>query len=180
MIRLNLLSPANKKMVAQEILLRSLFIAAIFLVIWSALFFVFVGQSWFFLSIQNRALQNRLAVEASTDSSQKLQSFEAVLKSVNATVLRAEDVLKLPSYSPNAIFDIVVPLIPDGVSLAGFDLNAPTRKLTLSGKAVTRESFLLFEKNLKGKTSVFSEVNSPLSNVLKPDNITFVLVLTLK
>lgn len=180
MIRLNLLSPANKKTVAQEILLRSLFIAAIFLVIWSALFFVFVGQSWFFLSIQNRALQNRLAVEASMDSSQKLQSFEAVLKSVNATVLRAKDVLKLPAHSPNEIFDIVVPLIPGGVSLAGFDLNVPTQKLTLSGQAVTRESFLLFEKNLKGKTGVFSEVNSPLSNVLKPDNITFVLVLTLK
>ena len=180
MIRLNLLSPANKKTVAQEILLRSLFIVAIFLVIWSALFFIFVGQSWFFLSIQNKALQNRLAVEGSMDSAKKLQSFEEVLRLVNGTVLRAQSILKLPSYSPNEFFNAVVPLMPSGVTLTGFDLNSPTNKLTLSGKATTRDTFLLFEKRLKEKTDVFSEVDSPLSNVLKPDNITFVLKLNLK
>ncbi len=180
MIRLNLLPESHKRIFQREVFLRTLLVLFLFCIIWTVFFFIFVGQSWFFIAIQNDTLGERVVVEENADSTKDLLIFEDTIKeakNVITTILKAG---ALPSYNPNIIFDALTTTIPRGVSLTSVDINSDTHILIIGGHAGTRDNVLLFEEGLRSRTDIFDDVVSPISNILKPSDIDFSFAITLK
>ena len=180
MIRLNLLPESHKRIFQQELFLRALLILFVFSIIWTVFFFIFVGQSWFFLAIQNDTLEERVIVEENADSAKDLLVFENTIREAKSVITTIIKVSVLPSYNPNTIFDALTAAIPEGVSLVSIDINSSTRILVIGGQADTRDNVLLFEEGLRMQTDVFDDVISPLSNILKPNDIEFSFNIILK
>ena len=173
MINLNLVPAPHKKQIRREIILRTLGLGAGFLVVWTFVFFVIAGQAWLILSIQNDALKERLGVEESTDTAQKTLAFEQTLEDAN-TFLSYTSTIRKEAYDDVAfLLEFTTSLIPEGITLRSFDVGTTTGKLVLGGRARYRDDLLVFEKRLKEHPEYFSEVTSPISNVLRPQDIDF-------
>lgn len=179
MINLNLVPASHKKQIRREIVLRTLALSAAFLAVWTLVFFVIAGQAWLILSIQNDALKERFDVEESTDTAQKTLAFEQTLKDANALLSYTATIRKEPYDDVVFFLEFTTSLIPEGITLRSFDLGTGGGKLVLGGKARYREDLLTFEKRLKEHPEYFAEVTSPISNVLRPEDIDFSFSITL-
>jgi len=62
--------------------------------------------------------------------------------------------------------------IPDGVSLSYIRADIGGRNLRISGQADKRESFLTLRSNLS-ESPAFVEIDSPLQNILRKENVDF-------
>jgi len=74
-------------------------------------------------------------------------------------------------------------LIPDNIQITYLDLKSQEQEedtlkvLEMKGKAITREKLLAFQENLEN-SSLFTQVESPISNILEQKNINFNFDLT--
>lgn len=180
MINLNLNPTSHKKQIRREIILRILALSAAFLVVWTLVFFVIAGQAWLILSIQNDALKERFEIEERTDTAQKTLAFEQTLKDANIFLSYTSTIRKEPYDDVVFLLEFTTSLIPEGITLRSFDLATAGGKLVLGGKARYRNDLLAFEKRLKEHPEYFAEVISPISNVLRPQDIDFSFSITLK
>jgi len=180
MILLNLLPQLQKRRLQREIFLRALFVLSLFVTVWITTFFLLVVQSWIFISIQNNAIAERVKVEEGAESAQKLIAFEEATVGANKTIAKIIKASENPRHDPVIIFNVLSSLMPTGTSLVTLDLNSDTKILTINGIASTRDDVLLFEANLRSRTDIFSEVDSPIDNILTPRNVKFSFSITLQ
>jgi len=69
-------------------------------------------------------------------------------------------------------------LLPLNVYLTDFSYQKEKKLITLEGFAKTREDFLEFKKSLEVEKG-FSNLNSPISNLVKPTDIDFYITFNL-
>ncbi len=66
-------------------------------------------------------------------------------------------------------------LIPQNeIQITKLNIDKHQKIITINGKALERDGFLIFKKNLEN-SKIFTEINSPLSNLLLEKNINFSL-----
>lgn len=177
-MKINLLPIQYKKFIKDEAAIRALTLMAVFLISWTAVVFFLVGQAWFYVDIQKGALVQRLIVEEKSAATQ--EAFESQLN-------ETDELLQYVSAVSGGFYDdgatlvrLVGNLVPAGVSLRSFEFNNETRTVSIAGDAETRNQFLAFEEALREQTLYFSQVESPISNLLKPENVQFNFKILLK
>ena len=76
------------------------------------------------------------------------------------------------------LFIVLSKKVPAGISLSKIDVNQDTKTLTVSGYSETRADFLAFKNSLENDP-LFTNIESPVSNILKQTAIDFTLQITL-
>lgn len=66
----------------------------------------------------------------------------------------------------------IAEIVPQGTKLSYLDLDKETKEVILKGKAQKRDNFLTLKRELES-SPLFSDITSPLSNILFRENIDF-------
>lgn len=123
----------------------------------------------FNLKFQLGSIEKLQALEQSQEKYQELKNYEDKFRDTNSKVLLA---LSLQSghlrWSP--VLKRISEAVPEGVNLK--KLATKDYSVSVSGAARTREEFLVFEEKIK-TSDCFSEVNTPLSNLISKENVVF-------
>lgn len=108
-------------------------------------------------------------VKNSQKNYQELQKYEQAFKETNT---RSAEILQVDGahLQWSKVIDAINKVVPDGVYLT--DLGTSDLKISLTGKARTREEFLVFQRALQGE-ACFINVNTPLSNILSKEKVDF-------
>lgn len=64
-------------------------------------------------------------------------------------------------------------VVPSGVQIQSFSVDAVKKQVTISGFAPTRELAIQLHDNIAAKPNYFTKLDYPLENVTKPTNIAF-------
>lgn len=180
MINLNLLPSAQRHLVFREILARFFTALLLFVVVWGGVTVAFLLVGQIFLRTYNQALTQQLRVEESTDTAEATQTFEQQAKKTNALLAYTSSIAAEPHDDDASLVALITSLVPAGIHLQSLVINSVSGNVTLGGMAETREEFLAFQKELEAQKDVFAGVESPLSNLLSPNNISFSFLITLK
>ncbi|MBI2462803.1 MAG: hypothetical protein HYV65_01030 [Candidatus Spechtbacteria bacterium] len=180
MIILNLLPQEYQARIRRDANLRMFALVFVSLSVWTFVFFFLVAQGWTYLSIQNSALQQHLSVEENTDAAKKIAALEKNVKGINSALTYANNISLQPSYNAAALMSVIETIIPSGVTLNIFDLDSLNRTLTIGGIAAKREDVLSFEQNLRSQSQIIHDINAPITNLLKPENVQFSFFITLQ
>jgi len=176
MIKLNLLPPEEK----QEIASQKTFIKVLS---WGFSSFVFVliflamlSSIWLYSLIQLNSIQG---IADELEASPQNQIFKDIKKEIDGINQKLQSFNKLKSQEMDYSFYLqkLTELTNPGIKFNSvlFDGN----KVSLAGQAVSREALLSFKDALEG-SSFFQNVNTPLSNFLKQNNIDFTFSFELK
>lgn len=116
--------------------------------------------------------QNRLTQSRQNDFAiQQLTSMEDKIKKDNQLISRVYSKQKqLISWTP--LIEELTRLVPDGIYLTNFNYHSANNQISLNGWSDTRENILSFQRALEG-SAMFTDVQAPLSNLLKRENIDF-------
>lgn len=128
------------------------------------------------LKIQLDSLDNMYLVEQSTGGYKNLKEYEEKFREINLKTSLIANYQKGHFYW-SALFYGLSDIIPEGVFING--LSTKDYQVSLTGKAKTRESLLLFQERIKS-SDCFSEVNIPLSNLVNRENVDFQIDFKLK
>lgn len=177
MLSLNLLPPREKQALASAAAGHKIFAWNISFFLLILAFFVVLLSVWLCVRIQLNSLE---AIVRDTESGQEGRAF----RSFKDRVLEANNGLKdlnnlqkgLKTYSSS--FEALTQLVPSsGLSLSRFSLNSGS--LSVEGRADSREVLLLFKDNLE-KSAYFEKIENPVSNLLKQNDIDFIIKLQIK
>ncbi|OGF51525.1 hypothetical protein A3I27_01315 [Candidatus Giovannonibacteria bacterium RIFCSPLOWO2_02_FULL_43_11b] len=178
---INLLPYEDKKEVEREGLRRFLIVAVFSL---SSVFLVCI---LLMMPVYIFSYQESLNLKREEDllkqgtTAEKITEVTNEIKKINAELSIIESSAK--SVSNLEIFKKILSLTPDGIkinSLSFAGQGVPGQgKMSLQGRAGTRESLLGFQKNLND-SDLFKKVDFPISNILKKNDIDFVINLDLK
>lgn len=121
------------------------------------------------LKIQLDSLEKTGSLEQSQEKYQELKSYEEKFRQINSQVTSLSNFQKGHLHWFNAISE-VSNTVPDGIYISG--LATKDFKISLSGKAKTRDNLLSFQDKLKAN-KCFENLNVPLSNLVNKDNVDF-------
>lgn len=171
MIRLNLLPPKEKKELKWADLNQLVIILSVWLLFFLLLSSLFLIGSYSYLS--NLLKKQGVLIEIRQDDPkiQHLLELENKVQQANRKIERIylkqkELILWVP------LLEEISELIPGKLYLKTFIYQPNTNQISLSGQANTRDDLIRFENSLK-QSPYFTEIKSPLSNLLKQTNIDF-------
>jgi Tfp pilus assembly protein PilN len=178
MIKLNLLPPEEKTSLQTERIFSCLFYYCkrIFAIL--IIFILALAGIWIFLRIQIEKEENALAKLEKSNFSQEIKSFEKEIEAANKAIAQLETIQKESILYSKILEDLSL-TTADNIQLSGFIFDKKTNKGSLSGYALERESFISFKNSLE-KSAYFSEINSPVSNLVKSADNNFVISFSLK
>ncbi|MBP9686338.1 MAG: hypothetical protein KBD66_00890 [Candidatus Doudnabacteria bacterium] len=132
-----------------------------------------------YLSLQGRGLQSEaeeLRALAATDEATKIK---LAVKAVNGYV---DDYLTLVATAPkwSQLFREFTHMVPSGVQVQSFTVDATRKQVTIQGFGATREQVLSLYDALVAASDRFTNVDYPLENVARPTNINFHYSFTVK
>ena len=172
MNNLNLLPPEeiNKLEAKQFIgLLRNFSIWILFFLI---IFIIFLSSIIFYFSIILKAQNELIEIRKNNERTQYLTEIEDKIKELNKNLIKIRLKQKeMIIWTP--IIEELSEIIPTGIYLTDLSYQESLEKLSLRGIANTRENFLNFQDRLN-KSSCFEEIEAPLSNLIKKNNVDFV------
>lgn len=166
MLRLNLLSEEAKKEIKYK-RLYSLIIRVDLMLLTGAIFLaiIFTGSQ---LVLKNNYdefyNQEALIKFGSQDYDQKIREINEKLKTISQ--------IQKEYVSTSALIKELTDRIPDGVFLNYIKADIAGQSLKIIGQAKRRENFLSLKTELS-KSPVFTEIDSPLQNILQKENIDF-------
>lgn len=179
---MSLLTENYQKIIKREKILR---VSAMLLFLFSLAVLVglvFILPSYFMLSLSKDSVLSRLRVQEEVLARKKIGQLEEEIKKVNKLVEDYEKneqrrksfsgliarLFKLTPESEIKILDLALKQDKSGVFL-----------LEIKGNASTRESFLRYISTLEVSAD-FSDVLSPITNLLSDSNVGFSIVLKIK
>jgi len=170
MIKLNLLPFQEKGIIAAEKNQR--WIVFYGSVVLGALCFsvVLMGFTWLYIDIQLKSLSDSLGSIQSSLRGQDLKTQQTAVQKLNMYLEKIDTVQKnQKSYS--YLLNSLAKIVPDGIRFDSLSVEE-NGEATLNGFAQKREQVLIF-KDLLEKSTVFSNVESPVSNLTKSTDINF-------
>lgn len=128
------------------------------------------------LQAQTKQFQNQAVPTSASANSEQRVLLTQKTKELNdwLTVLKRESALDFPWPLMLRTIDQAA---PDGVNFHTLNLSLATHQVTLNGHADTRDHMIAFQQALKALPSL-TNVNSPITNLLKHDNINFSMTAT--
>ena len=167
---MNLLPQKQKEELVRDTKVR--FIKVLFSVVylWAIIVLVISYNSVLYLNAQTPAIEERIERELQTEKSSMAQSIESEINELNSTLLNIDKTRKQESFNFPYILRVVGSVIPEGVVLKSIIFQ--NGAMNLRGHADTRAGVLLLKENLENAEE-FHDVISPLSNIVKEENIDF-------
>lgn len=130
----------------------------------------------FNLKIQLNGLEKSSSIEQSQDEYQELKSYEEKFSDINSKVSAVSNFQSKHLYWSSA-FEELSKVIPDGAHIT--NLATKDYKISLAGKAKTRDDLLAFQERIKS-SDCFANVNVPLPNLVSKENVVFQVDLEVK
>lgn len=178
MIQFNLLPPQEKKALESDDRRRWFFLFSGWFFFFLIIFILLCLSAYFYLSILLKSQEKSIEVEENHFKTSQLSRFEGEIEQTNQKLQQIYALQRdLKRLTP--VLENLANLIPDGVYLTGLSYQKNDSQITLIGQADTREQFLVFQKNL-GESPRFSDLSSPISNLLRQRDINFNLTFKVK
>ncbi|PIV10100.1 MAG: hypothetical protein COS49_02355 [Candidatus Portnoybacteria bacterium CG03_land_8_20_14_0_80_41_10] len=178
MFKLNLLPPAEKKELKLTELNNLILSLAGQILILLLIFNLFLGSTFFCLSILLKEQKNLIAVKESNPQMQDLLEIEEKIKQTNQ-IIKQVNLGQTKAILWTPVFEEITKIVSNDIYLTNFSYQSDSNLVTLNGWANQRENLLYLQKLLE-ENSFFKEVKVPLSNLIKEKNIDFNLAFGLK
>ena len=173
MISLNLLSLEKKKKLKEKELFYLLknvaFLVAIFLFINAGILLAAKFYLEDKLKTITQEVDQATAALPSGQGTPINTSVQEVNTKIDYLTTIQQDYLKWSAY----LADLTA-LIPQNISLGRISLNQESNQIQITGRAVYRDDFLSLKGNLDN-SKILSDINSPISNLIKKENVDFVI-----
>ncbi len=166
MICLNLLSQSKKeelKFKKVHILLKDFLLTILIFAILIAI--ILEGANLILVNIFNDTVFSTSLVN--TD----YKLFKTDIEKMNVMLTNVKKIQKDYIYSDDLFLEITN-LIPENITLYNLSVNIENKKTTFRGMAKTRDGLLKFQENLE-TSPIFTNIQAPISNILKKENIDF-------
>jgi len=110
-------------------------------------------------------------VEQTTLVTRNNQSYNNKVQEINNKINFIEDIQN--DFIPwSGLLKIIADITPPGVNLYYFKVSSEEQTAIIRGRAYLRDDLLDF-KNKMEATNIFEEINFPIKNILKKENIDF-------
>lgn len=141
----------------------------------SVVLFVVLTAVTIFILLGRMVLQNQFVntVMETTLVNKRSSPIAEDVEKINNTIKTVADIQQDFVPWSNLIIDLSQ-LVPPDVNLRQVSIIQKNNTLKLSGYAATRSAFLEFKDNLT-ESPIFTTVDSPISNLLKQEDIQFTL-----
>ena len=172
MLSLNLLPSREIKKIEirrfGELLISFAIWFSFFLIIFSLL----LSSTILYLSIILKSQSELIEIRENDKKTQYLTEIEDKTKELNKSLVEIYSKQKeIVLWTP--IIEELSKITPSGVYLTNFYSQIFAEKTSLKGSADTREKFLYFQDKL-GQSPCFSEIEAPLSNLIKQNDVDFI------
>jgi hypothetical protein len=173
---MNLLPPYQKKAIEAEIITK-FSVVVLGIVGFLALFFlVLLYNSFLYINLQTPSLERRLEMEKATQKANTLESVEGEIARLNDVLLRIAKIRSRGSLNFPYILRLIGNIVPAGAELRSIVFQK--ENISISGHADERAQVLTIKEKLE-KEEIFTNVNSPLSNIVKERDINFNFTFTI-
>ena len=132
---------------------------------------IFALNTLVFLKIKARELSQSINLEATTEEVEQARNLEGEVKKLNLGLSKYQS-FRDESYNISMVLSRVSNITPASISLSALNVDAGSKKITLSGQAQTREDIVVMENKIK-KSEYFENLDSPLTNYLQKNNPSF-------
>jgi Tfp pilus assembly protein PilN len=176
MIELNLLPPEEKQEIAGQKAFRKALISGSLSLIFVLIFLAILSSIWLYSLIQLRSIQG---IAKELEATPQNQAFGDIKKQIDDINQKLQSFSKLKSQEKDYSFYLEKLIELANPSIKFSSVSFDGSKVSLSGQALTREALLAF-KDALGGSSFFQNINTPLSNFLKQNNIDFTFSFELK
>jgi len=176
MIKLNLLPPEEKSKIASRLALRQYLVWGTFSLVFVLIFLILISSIWWYLSIQLNSIG---AISKEIEASPQTKALRELKKEIIAINknLASFDKLEVATPHYSAPIEKLINLAPAGIRFKSISVSE--KKIVLSGRAANREILLSFRDVLNG-SGEFLNLDAPLSNFLKQNNIDFTFSFEIK
>jgi len=171
MSNLNLLPVREVKKLEIKRLFELLGSFAIWILFFLIILSLFLSSIIFYLSIIIKSQNELIEIRKNDERTKYLTEIEDKTKELNKSLARI-DLKQKEMILWTPIFEELSNITPIGVNLTNLSHQSTLNKVSLKGFADTRENFLYFQDKL-GESSCFSEIEAPLSNLIKQNNVEF-------
>lgn len=160
----------------QEIRYQNILGAAIQAIIFSLMSFAVVFLAQFgaklFLAQQARATASEIQQLTAQVNKEDNEKIKGEIKQINGTI---SDYLALSAQSPkwSKVLRAFAKLPPEDVRIVNFTVDSATKMVNIVGVSPSRESMIQLYNNIKADENEFYNVDYPLENVIKPENVNF-------
>ncbi len=179
---INLLPEEDKNLIKKEYSRRLGLVIGIASFIFICVAIIFLAPSYFLLSSEKNISREQISLALQRFDRENAQKIETEITDFNAELVsfsQKEEGLALISPDIRQILKARSNSIKiEGISYQRKGASRPNGVISLRGTADNRNSLLSFMKNLEAAGGV-KRVESPASNLLKENNISFVLIITL-
>lgn len=171
---INLLPRGKKNQLKKEYRLRTLFVFGI-LIAFIILSLGVVFSSFYYLLIAEGAqLEETLVMREGSSAQQENQRILEDLSTKLFVMTRPDE-----SAIVSELVKRLIDLKNDGITITEINYTSGASEIVkLEGRATTRENFVSFLTNIE-EVALFGEVDSPISNLSKSENILYTLTITL-
>jgi len=170
-MKINLLPPIEKEKLELDNFNQLFFFLAIRIAIFLLIFTFLLITTHYCLSILLKEQKRLIEINENDIRIQQLIKMEEKIKNVNQQLDKINLKQKeLVIWTP--ILEELAKITPSGVYLVNFSYNLSVNKINLSGWAENRDKLINFKDSLE-KSSLFVNLESPLSNLIKQNDINF-------
>ncbi|MBU1255743.1 PilN domain-containing protein [Patescibacteria group bacterium] len=171
MIKLNLLPPREKEKLELDKLNNLIFFLAVRIAIFLLIFTLLLIVTYYSLFILLKEQERLIEINENDIRIQQLVKIEEKIKNVNQHLdkihlKQKESVVWTP------ILEELAKITPLGVYLSNFSYKLSINKINLSGWAESRDKLIRFKDSLE-ESVLFNNLESPLSNLIKKNDIDF-------
>lgn len=168
-IKINLLPPQIKEEIENSrivgLMLKIFFMAIFSLVV----FLVFLQFCLHFISLQEGASKGKITSFERNESYVQVKESQDFLRDYSKRAISIKGGLKKQK-NYWGVIEEVNKVVPQGVALR--ELKVDEKEAVLIGKAASRED-LLFLKTQLEKSEIFTNIESPISNLVANENVDF-------
>ncbi|MBM3205982.1 hypothetical protein FJZ41_04005 [Candidatus Shapirobacteria bacterium] len=176
MIEFNLLPPEEKAEIASQKNFKKIMAGGFFGLLCAMAFLAVLASVWLYSLIQLRSIQGIAKELEANPQNQVFRDIKNEIDGINQKML-AFDKLKSQEKDYSFYMQELAGLTKPGIEFKNVKFDG--EKVSLSGRATSREALLAFKSSLEG-SSDFKNVNAPLSNFLKQNDIDFTFSFELK
>ena len=172
---MNLLPPAQKEVIHKEMLFKFYFAALATFSFLGIVFLVLLYSINLYLSIQIPALEKRIEIEKSSETSRAYGTVEQKIAELNASLAQIDVIRGKGFVDAGAILRKAGAMLPEGAYFTTLSYQGDV--LSIAGRADTREQALSLKEALE-KDSICVSLTSPL--LVRQINVDFTFVCNLR
>lgn len=167
----NLLAKEDQKNIRLEKSTTALFNFFLWVVMSLFLLAIFMAAGRIYLTSELSATETKIELQKQVVSQEENKQLKKTLNEFNTHLANLVNLDEHQGQWSQVLISFAR-LVPQDIAVDGFAGERLTGRIRISGFAKTRESVLRLRQNLLD-SGVFTDVNFPLSNLVKPENLSF-------